>query len=54
VQRLLSAPFALENRLSQQSRRLGALAVVSWLQDRPGGTWQERWLSSGPGGHPFL
>lgn len=47
VQRLLSAPFALENRLSQQSRRLGALAVVSWLQGRPGGTWQERWLSSG-------
>jgi len=47
VQRLLSAPFALESRLSQQSRRLGALAVVSWLQARPGGTWQERWLSSG-------
>jgi hypothetical protein len=47
VQRLLSAPFALENHLSQQGRRLGALAVVSWLQARPGGTWQERWLSSG-------
>jgi len=47
VQRLLSPPFALENRFSQQSRRLGVLAVVSWLQARPGGTWQERWLSSG-------
>jgi site-specific recombinase XerD len=47
VQRLFSPPFALENRLSQQGRRLGVLAIVSWLQARPGGTWQERWLSSG-------
>jgi len=47
VQRLFSPPFALENRLSQQSRRFGVLAIVSWLQARPGGTWQERWLSSG-------
>ncbi|MHB1533139.1 MAG: tyrosine-type recombinase/integrase [Acidimicrobiales bacterium] len=47
VQRLLLPPFALENLLSQQSRRLGVLAVVSWLQARPGGTWQERWLASG-------
>ena len=45
--RLFSPPFALENRLSQQSRRLGVLAVVSWLQARPGQTWQERWLASG-------
>ena len=47
VQRLFSPPFVLENRLSQQSRRLGVLAVVSWLQARPGETWQERWLASG-------
>ncbi len=47
VQRLFSPPFALENRFSQQSRRLGVLAVVSWLQARAGGTWQERWLASG-------
>ena len=45
--RLLSPPFALENRLSQQGRRLGVLAVVNWLQARPGSTWQERWLASG-------
>ena len=48
VKRLFAAPFALENRLSQlQGRRPGVLAVVSWLQARPGETWQERWLSSG-------
>lgn len=48
VNRLLQPPFALENRLSQlQGRRPGVLAVVSWLQARPGRTWQERWLSSG-------
>ncbi len=47
VNRLLSPPFTLENQLSQQSRRLGVLAVVSWLQARAGDTWQERWLASG-------
>lgn len=47
VNRLLAQPFALENRFSQQTRRLGLLAVVSWLQARPGATWQERWAASG-------
>lgn len=47
VNRLRSAPFALQNRLSQQGRRLALLAVVSWLQARPGQTWQQRWESSG-------
>jgi hypothetical protein len=48
VNRLLAPPFALENRPSQlQGRRPGVLAVVSWLQARPGETWQERWMSSG-------
>src|SRR5437870_2355114 len=47
MKRLLSPPFALENRLSQQTRRLGVLAVVNWLQARPGETWQQRWQSSG-------
>ena len=45
--RLLAAPFALDNTLSQQTRRQGLLAVVSWLESRPGNTWQERWLASG-------
>ena len=48
VNRLFSSPFALENRISQlQGRRPGVLAVVAWLQARPGETWQERWLASG-------
>ena len=48
VNRLLSSPFTLENRLSQlQGRRRGVLAVVAWLQARPGETWQERWRASG-------
>jgi hypothetical protein len=45
--RVLAAPFALDNRLSQQTRRLGVLAVLSWLQTQPGGSWQQRWQASG-------
>jgi len=43
----LAPPFALENLLSQQSRRLGVVAVVNWLEAQPGGSWQGRWLASG-------
>jgi hypothetical protein len=45
--RLLAAPFALGNALSQQARRQGLLTVVSWLESQAGGTWQERWAASG-------
>ena len=45
--RLLAAPFALGNALSQQTRRQGLLTVVSWLESQPGDTWQERWAASG-------
>lgn len=38
--RLLAAPFALDNSLSQQTRRQGLLTVVSWLQDQPGDCWE--------------
>ncbi len=44
---LLAAPFALDNALSQQTRRLGLLTVVSWLQAQAGDTWQQRWVASG-------
>ncbi len=44
--RVLAAPFTLDNRLSQQTRRLGVLAVLSWLQTQPGGSWQQRWQAS--------
>ena len=45
--RLLAAPFALSNAVSQQSRRQGLLTVVSWLESQAGSTWQERWAASG-------
>ena len=31
--RVLAAPFTLDNAVSQQTRRLGVLAVLSWLAD---------------------
>jgi hypothetical protein len=45
--RVLSPPFALDNPLSQQTRRLGVLAVLSWLHTFPGAGWQQRWQASG-------
>jgi hypothetical protein len=45
--RVLAAPFTLDNRLSQQTRRMGMLAVLSWLQSHPGDSWQQRWQTSG-------
>jgi hypothetical protein len=45
--RLLAPPFALDNAGSQQTRRLGLLTVVSWLQAQAGDTWQQRWVASG-------
>ena len=45
--RLLAPPFALDNPLSQQARRLGLITVVNWLEAQPGQSWQARWLASG-------
>jgi site-specific recombinase XerD len=45
--RVLTPPFTLDNRLSQQTRRMGVLAVLSWLQTHPGDSWQQRWQASG-------
>ena len=50
--RVLSAPFALDNRLSQQTRRLGVLAVLGWLRARSGESWQQRWRASGAEDQP--
>ena len=47
VGRLLAAPFALPNRGSQQTRRLGVLAVLNWLHTFPGDSWHQRWHASG-------
>jgi hypothetical protein len=50
--RVLTEPFALPNRLSQQTRRLAVLAVLNWLHAQPGDTWQLRWQASGAEEHP--
>jgi hypothetical protein len=48
--RLLAPPFALGNPLSQQTRRLGLVTVLNWLEAQPGRSWQQRWLASGAEG----
>jgi hypothetical protein len=45
--KVLAAPFTLDNPASQQTRRLGVLAVLSWLQTHPGDGWQQRWQAGG-------
>jgi hypothetical protein len=52
VNRVLSAPFALDNPTSQRNRRLGVLAVLGWLREQPGDSWQQRWRASGAEDHP--
>ncbi|MGH3285827.1 MAG: hypothetical protein ACRDPD_14260, partial [Streptosporangiaceae bacterium] len=47
LSRALAPPFALAHPVSQQSRRLGLVAVVNWLEAQPGSGWQGRWLASG-------
>lgn len=49
---VLSSPFALDNRLSQQTRRLGVLTVLNWLRTQPGDSWQQRWRASGAEDQP--
>jgi len=50
--RVLCAPFALDNRLSQQTRRLGVLAVLNWLRIQPGDSWLQRWRAGGAEDQP--
>ena len=50
--RVLAPPFTLDNRRSQQTRRLGVLAVLNWLQTHPGDSWQHRWRASGAEDQP--
>jgi len=52
LDRVLSVPFALDNRLSQQTRRLGVLTVLGWLRTQPGDSWQQRWRASGAEDQP--
>jgi hypothetical protein len=52
VERVLAAPFALDNPNSQRNRRLGVLAVLGWLRNQPGDSWQQRWRASGAEDQP--
>jgi hypothetical protein len=52
LDRVLAAPFALDNRYSQQTRRLGVLAVLGWLRTQSGDSWQQRWWASGAEDQP--
>jgi len=47
LRRLLAPPFVLEAESSQSKRRVGLRKVLAWLEQYPGQTWQERWVSSG-------
>ena len=50
--RVLATPFTLDNPASQQTRRLGVLAVLTWLHTHPGDSWQQRWQASGAEDQP--
>jgi hypothetical protein len=52
LDRVLAAPFALDNPNSQRNRRLGVLAVLGWLRTQPGDNWQQRWRASGAEDQP--
>jgi hypothetical protein len=52
LHRVLAAPFALDNPHSQRNRRLGLLAVLGWLREQPGDSWQQRWHASGAEDQP--
>ncbi len=52
AERVLAAPFVLDNPGSQRNRRLGVLAVLGWLYGQPGDSWQQRWAASGAEDQP--
>ncbi|HSS54390.1 MAG TPA: hypothetical protein VLK79_07060, partial [Gaiellales bacterium] len=47
VSRLLTAQFVAASAGMQADRRRGLTRLLSWLQQQPGETWQDRWLASG-------
>lgn len=46
-ERLTRAPFVLAKPNSQYVRANGLHALLDWLGEQPGETWQQRWLASG-------
>jgi integrase len=48
VQELLARePFAAGSAHTEKIRRQGLSWLLGWLEEQPGTTWQERWVSSG-------
>jgi Phage integrase family len=47
LDRLGHAPFAAPNVGSERGRLRGVKLALTWLNDQPGDTWQQRWLASG-------
>jgi hypothetical protein len=45
--RLASPPFVARSADHRSKRATGAKLLLGWLEDQPGGDWQECWMSSG-------
>jgi len=47
AERLSNAPFRSGSADVRRCMRRGLTALLDWLEQQPGQTWQERWLASG-------
>jgi hypothetical protein len=47
LQRTLALPFTGDSDANLKTRERGLIKLLDWLEDQPGGNWQERWLASG-------
>ena len=47
VERLSNPPFRSDSADVRGCLRRGLTALLAWLEQQPGQTWQERWLASG-------
>jgi hypothetical protein len=44
---LLAPPFPTGRANLDQERRRGLICVLDWLEQQPGESWQDRWITSG-------
>src|SRR5260370_40492159 len=47
IERTLALPFSGDSRANLKTRERGLVKLLNWLEDQPGGTWQERGLAGG-------
>ncbi len=45
--RTRALPFSGDSHANLKTRERGLIKLLDWLEDQPGGNWQERWLASG-------